>query len=118
MGTNFYAEQDPTCNNPAHTKTLHIGKSSQGWKFAFRAYDDLGLTSWDAWRTYLTGRPIHDEYGIAFTLAEFAERVENRRPPRGEDGPWCHVATAGRYSEPGDEFHDDAGFDFSRRSFS
>lgn len=144
MGTNFYVEGDPTCDNDAHTKSLHIGKSSLGWKFAFRTYDELGLTSWAAWQEFLRRGPmgmlgrrerkITDEYDRTLTLAEFAERVTVRTSPGGigsTEPPWCRVTPSpeciargfgGRWTppegDPPDEFHDPEGFDFSRRSFS
>lgn len=133
MGTNYEAEADPTCDNPAHTKSLHIGKSSMGWKFSFRAYDDLGLTSWAAWRTYLDGRVIRDEYGDTLTLEEFTDRVTNRHTPDGEEGPWSHANPSegckargfgGRWYPPRldedgryDSYEDPEGFDFSRYEF-
>lgn len=133
MGTNFHTDADPTCNNPAHTDALHIGKSSAGWKFGFRAYDDRGLTSWAAWRAFLKGREIRDEYGHTLTLDEFAERVTNRMIPAGEETPFCRVEPSpgcralgygGQWCPPEDtehgpmRFHDPEGFDFDRGEFS
>lgn len=123
MGTNFYTDADATCNNPEHTETLHIGKSSGGWKFGFHAIDRLGLVSWAAWREFLRDRPIRDEYGVTLTLDEFTARVTDRG-----DAPWCRVAPSsecrangygGRWRpDPDHEFHDPEGFDFSRHDFS
>lgn len=112
---------------------MHIGKSSAGWKFGFRAHDDLGLISWAAWRKYLKRRVIRDEYGAVLTLDEFTDRVTNRMIPDGEETPFCRVDPSpacrsrgfgGRWIPPEqtehgpESFHDDEGFDFSRRSFS
>lgn len=137
MGTNFYVDADPTCDNPAHTERLHIGKSSGGWKFGFRAYPDRGLVSWEAWQAFLAddarrrpvfgmrprGRTITDEYGTELTPAEFAGIVEAKQAADA----WCRVAPSpdciargfgGMWSARAEEFHDPAGYDFHDGEFS
>lgn len=127
MGTNFYTVADPVCDNPAHTERLHIGKSSAGWKFGFRAYRDRDLVSWEAWRLFLVGRPITDESGARIELAELVERVENRTTPRDLDRPICRVTPtpeevmvgfAGRWHPNDRDFHDPDGYDFYDGVFS
>lgn len=129
MGTNYYVDDDPTCNNPAHTKVLHIGKSSRGWKFGFHAIPDHQppLTSWAAWREFLAVRPIRDEYGQRLTFAAFTRVVEDRATASGTTRPICRVEPTlaeiqrgygGRYIRSDKNFHDDDGFDFYDGDFS
>ena len=126
MGTNFYTTGDPTCDNPEHTATLHIGKSSGGWKFGFHAIPDLGLTSWEAWRTFLAGRTITDEYGTRLSLAEFTKKVEERWTPEGLDRPICRVSPTPEeirrgfgptYTSDPRYFHDPDNYDFCDGNF-
>ena len=125
MGTNFYVDADATCDNPAHRESLHIGKSSAGWKFGFHGIPELGLTSWAAWQEFLVGRQITDEYGTELTLAEFVSRVENRRVPSALSRPICRVEPTpeeirigfgGQFSRH--SYHDADGFDFTDGEFS
>ena len=113
MGTNYYADDDATCNNPAHVERLHVGKSSGGWKFGFHGIPthEPALTSWAAWREFLTGRTIWDEYGRALTLDEFADVVEKRYTPTGRKAPLCR-ARENAQNEWHRDYHDDEGFDF------
>lgn len=126
VGTNFYTDADPTCDNPEHTERLHVGLSSFGWKFLFQGYPDRGLTSWTAWRVFLAGREIRDENGRTLTLDEFTERVENRAVPQGEL-PFCRITPSarcravgfgGRWEPRNDEYHDPQGYDFCDSEFS
>lgn len=126
MGTNYYVDADPTCNNPAHTTQLHIGKSSWGWEFGFRAYPDLSLASWAQWRVFLQGRTIVDEYDETVTYAEFVAIVEDRRVPEGRDRLSCRVdpdawtrdfGFGGRWRPDERTFHDPEGYDFYNGEF-
>lgn len=130
MGTNYEVRDDPTCDNPAHTKTLHIGKSSAGWKFSFHAIPDHEppLTTWKAWQEFLEGRTVVDEYGREMTLEEFRPVVEQRGIPRDLDRPICHVnptaqeirvGFGGRVPSPDSRgYHDPEGYDFWEGDFS
>jgi hypothetical protein len=84
MGTNYYAKVPgcpvacPHCSIAA--ERLHIGKSSAGWRFCFRLYED-GPVSVSDWRVYL-GRPdvtIIDEYGETWAPEKFWARVEAKQ---------------------------------------
>lgn len=87
MGTNFYVDIEPPCQHCGRGgERLHIGKSSAGWQFLFEAHAALGLTSWHAWKAYLRGRNIWDEYGGRFRLADFELIVERKQGLRTEHG--------------------------------
>lgn len=131
IGTNFYVSDEPTCDNPAHTRSLHIGKSSAGWKFGFHGIPDHDppLTSWAAWQEFLADRVIEDEYGQEYTLEEFRPRVENRHIPKGLSRPICRVTPTEEEVQLGFggrrpvrnseiEYHDPEGYDFYEGEFS
>jgi hypothetical protein len=123
MGTNYYAE--PGTANEKTTRfldedgRLHIGKSSMGWKFGFRAHPELDLTSWTRWKNFLTdveltGGRIVNEYGDEVTLIDLKEIVQNRIDSRfGE--PDCRI---GLYGHAGSDWHDPEGHDFHVGDFS
>jgi len=80
MGTNYYVEPDPPCPHCGRPhKSLHIGKSSMGWEFLFAPYPELGLISWEAWKSYLSNRRIVDEYGISETLSALEALIMSKR---------------------------------------
>ncbi|AXK88556.1 hypothetical protein SAMN05421776_12146 [Nocardia farcinica] len=51
MSVNYYAR---TAETPADDEGLHIGQYVGGTEFLFRGHRDLGLTTVQAWRDYLT----------------------------------------------------------------
>lgn len=72
MGTNYYAETS-VHGVPI---TMHIGKSSIGWKFLFAEYDNL--QTWTEWRNFLNigSVRIKDEYDRDVTFDELSEIIE------------------------------------------
>lgn len=90
MGTNYKALIDPCgeCGRPRDR--LHIGKSSMGWAFLFRAYrkpyDDYAISSVKQWKEFLSQEnvTIEDEYSRPLTQKEFWALVkyknENEHP--------------------------------------
>lgn len=89
MGCNFYlcAPHLDRLKDDPDDFGLHIGKSSAGWTFGWRAHDLLGLTSRDAWEAFMRDQgdvAIIDEYGAPHTFAEFRDRayIEHRDPHR------------------------------------
>ena len=105
MTTSFEVDADPTCDNPAHTETLHVGNSAGGWKFSWHAYPHLGLTSRAAWEDYLATRVITSESGQEMSLVTFLEYIE----VRGD--AVCAVTHFRGY-------HDDKGHDMFEGSWS
>lgn len=91
MGTNFYLfhpahpiTDDPWGDEGDERYGLHIGKSSVGWRFSWRAHPDRGIRSRADWETLFTegDAAIFDEYGALVPLAEFRQRAfhEHRNP--------------------------------------
>jgi hypothetical protein len=102
MGTNYYVPHKPPCPTCGlGSEDLHIGKSSMGWRFMFREYPEHGLTTWPAWKAFLVGRMIIDEYGQAHTLDALISLIESK-----QDG---QTSSHNRI--------DDDGFSFSRGEF-
>jgi hypothetical protein len=107
MGTNYYAATDrcPHCGRA--DEKLHIGKSSFGWAFLFRAHLDYAprpLTSWAAWRELLAqpGTVITNEYDEVVALEDFESMVDGKR---------------GLKKSSLDETLDPEGYPFSAREF-
>lgn len=86
MGTNYYCETgrmlEVECDcGFLHTmpESLHIGKSSYGWKFSLHAIPEKGLLEWHDWEALLRGcRRIHDEYGDDISLEDLQEVILHR----------------------------------------
>jgi hypothetical protein len=87
MGTNYYAIIKECDSCKRNSELLHIGKSSAGWQFLFRLYEDKGLISWKAWKKFLANKKIEDEYGHPISYDEFVDTVlvktdyDKRRDP-------------------------------------
>jgi hypothetical protein len=92
VGTNYYVRLPP-CESPcAHCRgpeEVHLGKSSMGWSFTFRAWpareesehSEIGPVVGDfaAWRRLLDLGEIRDEYGAVHSREELLDRVEAKR---------------------------------------
>lgn len=104
MGTNYYLEEDG--------ELVHIGKSSGGWEFSFRGYEDI--RSWEDWQSKIAGRDIVDEYDGKMSFADFKQMVESNR------GLLNHtVVCKSKYDNIYlDVWQDDEGYSFSGGEFS
>ena len=113
MGTNYYAlKKKPSL----HSRVIHIGKSSAGWKFLFQGYqcatgsdgfmyDDLNINSLEDWKEFLKNDEyiILNEYDEEVSYKDFFDIVDEKQ---SEDNP--------------DNFKDCAninGYRFSYRDF-
>lgn len=87
MGTNFYARTN-NCEACHRCDRLHIGKSSVGWRFCFRSYDEWRPSSVEEWRTFLAREDVAivDEYGETHGKDAFWSRVEAKQTHRSHDG--------------------------------
>lgn len=97
MGTNYYVKTEacPHCGRGA--ETLHIGKSSGGWRFFFAAYPERDLMSWKSWRALLA-KPdsiIVDEYGREVPLTDLDARIAGHAGLRRGDDPDGHTDPEG-----------------------
>lgn len=85
MGTNYYLKipQSETCDHCGRADrydTLHVGKSSGGWKFLFDT--EYGkFKSFKDWREVLEKYPncLFDEYEKKVSLEEFYKIVESKQ---------------------------------------
>lgn len=108
MGTNYYVNT-PSCPNAcehcSESERIHLGKSSVGWQFLFRADSDWPRDEAFAYwvRRALSG-PIVDEYGRACSLAELLDLA--------------HGKTDGKAETPSARTFTSCGHDFNDREFS
>lgn len=94
MGMNYYCETgrmfEVECDcgfKHMMPETLHIGKSSWGWKFTLHAIPEKGLECWRDWEEVLKdARRIYNEEGEDVALEKLRETVLHRaRKPNDED---------------------------------
>jgi len=81
MGTNYYLHKT---NAEGFNEILHIGKSSVGWRFVFRGYDNIQCR-YD-WIMKMEGGHIFDEYDRKITYDSFWEMVESKIGDRHGSG--------------------------------
>lgn len=105
MGTNYYHHTDP-CPTCGHYEIRHIGKSSAGWAFVFRGYDDVA--SFQDWRRILTyGGTVVDQYDREVKLRYLLDLVAAKRD---------HANHAVQYPGP-TTWLDDEGHPFNGHEF-
>ena len=76
MGTNYYLNR--VCHDPCgHCDSLHVGKSSVGWRFLVNA-DDMGTRSWRSLRKFLKGKKVFDEYEDPITASDLIVLMEQK----------------------------------------
>ena len=73
MGTNFYVRKGET--------SVHIGKSSAGWKFLFAPHPELYDQTKASINRYLklNNENFYDEYGAKVDLEEFWRDIERKK---------------------------------------
>lgn len=77
MGTNYYVKDKCECCN--HETSIHIGKSSSGWKFLFQWNDGIYYKTPNEMMIWLKDKTIKDEYGELVTLDEFWFKVASKQ---------------------------------------
>lgn len=104
MGTNYYAvKKKPSLYNLA----IHIGKSSAGWKFLFRGYQDekfnygiyrLNINSIEDWKKYLKENNvvILNEYDEEISYDNFFKLVEEKQKEENKDN-FCNCCNVNGY---------------------
>ena len=83
MGTN-YNVHTPRCPNAcehcAATQTLHLGKSSIGWRFTFQAEPEWPREhAYNLWLERAKSGEIRDEHGQAITLDELLTLIQAKQ---------------------------------------
>lgn len=115
MGTNYYAFKKLECSGPCEHCSVseddprtHLGKSSFGWKFIFRAQSTWGKgAALDDWLDLVDNADhIEDEYGMVLSKDEFLARVMRKQHGRSHNAEY-----------PSDQQHTIGGFDFSWHEF-
>lgn len=105
MGTNYYLNISvcKCCRKPV--EVLHIGKSSAGWKFAFKTYKDLGISTVADWVKLIESinNEIVDSCGDKISSAGFIDFIDSKIDGKsnGAFGFWC-----------------DGKYDYSEQDFS
>lgn len=110
MGTNYYVDASSCANACEHctaTERLHLGKSSIGWRFLFRA--DPGWPHDEAFANWVSraasGR-IRDESGDEYPLVDLLRLIERNRDSGShlELHPGCGARAAEIFQSCGHEF--------------
>jgi|WetSurMetagenome_2_1015567.scaffolds.fasta_scaffold309097_3 hypothetical protein len=78
MSTNYDVRYGQ-CKYCSRYDGRHIGKSSMGWQFSFRAYDDI--KSWKDWKTFLKKKNVKmfDECNKEMSFKDFCNLVEEKQ---------------------------------------
>lgn len=108
MGTNYDAVYN-RCECCGRAESVHIGKSSAGWRFAVEMHPEL-YKDWQEFEAFLRkeGVEIVNEYGEKCTPQELLERMEDKK-----DGQ-SHVDPSDRYRKVvAAEFADLCYYEFS-----
>lgn len=97
MGTNYYVRTPPSCGGKCEQhcrgEEIHLGKSSAGWTFTFRAYpapDGYGtpeavtwpVDDYASWHRLLSLGAIFDEYGSEVSAGDLLVKIEGKRGGR------------------------------------
>ena len=80
MGLNYYADTNicKHCKRGEHT--IHIGKSSCGWKFAVEVHEEF-YKSFEEFMTFINRKDviITDEYDKVVTAKELMDKIESKK---------------------------------------
>lgn len=119
MSTNYYAFGDfpggeTTDPDGNACEGLHIGQAAGGWRFQFRSWPDLGLTTYQAWRDFLRqpGVTIKAESGYTLTFDQMDATLTEARDSRG----WPLKGRVNVFHIP-DGYHLDGPHTFCVREF-
>jgi hypothetical protein len=105
MGTNYYIHKNCCPHCQRGDDRVHIGKSSAGWCFSLRVYDDI--KSLEDWKVEFAkeGVVIRDEYGDQVTSADMVSRITERASSRKlgvNTDPYPEGLIGGHYATWGD----------------
>ena len=96
MSNNYYLRPDGACPQPC-SSWLHLGKSSAGWAFTFRAYPDREKPVMDfaAWTELLEVGTIYDEYDRPVDRGELLDLIADSQTGRKDVGDIAYLDPAG-----------------------
>ena len=77
MGTNYYVFDERITEETNVDSGLHIGKNSAGWGFNFEAHK--GLRTVKAYKKFLKGKVIYNEYDDEIPYDEFWDIVKDSK---------------------------------------
>lgn len=79
MGTNYFAKVDECEHCGRAADTVHIGKSSSGWKFLFQYNQGTYYDSIENFAEWLKDKTIIDEYGQEISYDAFWHLVKAKQ---------------------------------------
>jgi hypothetical protein len=79
MGMNYYVYINtcPTCGRPA--ETIHLGKSSAGWRFTIQANGYKYYKTWEQMKKWLKSKTIFNEDEERVEVETFIKLVEDKQ---------------------------------------
>lgn len=115
MGTNYYVRPAP-CERPCihcqAPETIHLGKSSGGWAFMFRAYPEIGdtgrseigpvVSDFASWTALVHLGTIETEYGEPLAIDDLLKMIEDDRGKRRSLGGGDFADADGNRFTPAD----------------
>lgn len=133
MGTNYYVRTtgcEDACPHCAESVLRHLGKSSAGWKFLFRADSAWPRhMAYGKWVVALAadinlGGRIEDEYGERVPIADLMQLVEAKQglrshldPRPEEEAVWRSRNDYGLWKSLQASNFECSGYDFCDREF-
>ena len=114
MGTNYYV-RDKNCPFCGRYETIHLGKSSIGWKFLFQANNFVYYSSWSEMKEWLKDKTIKDEYEEKVELEEFTKLIETKHK---DPTNWNHQRNDAQNIPEGFVTVDSEGHEFHNGEFS
>ena len=78
MGTNYYTKI-VHCHYCGNSETIHLGKSSAGWKFHFQWNGGKYYKTYPQMLEWLKDKEIIDEYEELCPIEEFIEMILNKQ---------------------------------------
>jgi len=128
MGTNYYLQCNLSNKGDCHDQ-IHIGKSSAGWGFIFRAWtketdikklpDKLAIRNFEDWKRAIENKDyfIVDQYGNSCNKKTFFSMVAEKSHLRSHAKYVLADPNTSRYHIP-ENWEDELGHSFSDREFS
>lgn len=118
MGTNYYLQEKPCDTCKRIGKKLHLGKSSWGWQFHFRAHldEEPPIKSFADWieRFNMETHEIVNEDNESISSPEFIEMVESKMEGTNYND---YIKGSGAWQEHVN-WKDDSGNSFTEWEFS